>query len=72
MPEQNEDHSYKIIELVGSSSVSIEEAVQNAISKASRTLRGLRWFQIVETRGHIEDGKVILYQVIFKVGFALQ
>ncbi len=72
MPEQNEDHSYKIIELVGSSSVSIEEAVQNAISKASRTLRGLRWFQIVETRGHIEDGKVIHYQVILKVGFALQ
>ena len=72
MPEQNEDHSYKIIELVGSSSVSIEEAVQNAISKASRTLRGLRWFQIVETRGHIEDGKVIHYQVILKVGFTLQ
>jgi flavin-binding protein dodecin len=72
MPEQNEDHSYKIIELVGSSSVSIEEAAQNAISKASQTLRGLRWFQIVETRGYIEDGKVIHYQVILKVGFTLQ
>ena len=72
MPEQNEDHSYKIIELAGSSSVSIEEAVQNAIGKASRTLRGLRWFQIVETRGHIEDGKVNHYQVILKVGFTLQ
>ena len=72
MPEKNEDHSYKIIELAGSSSVSIEEAVQNAIGKASRTLRGLRWFQIVETRGHIEDGKVIHYQVILKVGFTLQ
>jgi flavin-binding protein dodecin len=72
MPERNEDHSYKIIELAGSSSVSIEEAVQNAIGKASRTLRGLRWFQIVETRGHIEDGKVIHYQVILKVGFTLQ
>ncbi len=72
MPEQNEDHSYKIIELVGSSSISIEEAVENAIGKASRTLRGLRWFQIVETRGHIEDGKVIHYQVTLKVGFTLQ
>jgi hypothetical protein len=72
VPEQNEDHSYKIIELVGSSSISIEEAVENAIGKASRTLRGLRWFQIVETRGHIEDGKVIHYQVTLKVGFMLQ
>jgi flavin-binding protein dodecin len=72
MPEQSEDHSYKIIELAGSSSVSIEEAVQNAIGKASQTLRGLRWFQMVETRGHIEDGKVMHYQVILKVGFTLQ
>ncbi len=72
MPEQSEDHSYKIIELAGSSSVSIQEAVQNAIGKASQTLRGLRWFQMVETRGHIEDGKVMHYQVILKVGFTLQ
>ncbi len=72
MPEQSEDHSYKIIELAGSSSVSIEEAVQNAIGKASQTLRGLRWFQMVETRGHIEDGKVMHYQVILKVGFTLR
>ena len=72
MPEQSEDHSYKIIELAGSSSVSIEDAVQNAIGKASQTLRGLRWFQMVETRGHIEDGKVMHYQVILKVGFTLR
>ena len=72
MAGQDEDHSYKIIELAGSSSTSIEEAVQNAIGKASRSLRGLRWFQIVETRGQIEDGKVIHYQVIIKVGFTLE
>ena len=72
MAGRDEDRSYKIIELAGSSSTSIEEAVQNAIGKASRTLRGLRWFQIVETRGQIEDGKVIRYQVILKVGFALE
>ena len=72
MAGQDEDHSYKIIELAGSSSTSIEEAVQNAIGKASRTLRGLHWFQIVETRGQIEDGKVIRYQVIIKVGFTLE
>lgn len=72
MAGQNEDHNYKIIELASSSSTSIEAAVQNAIGKASRTLRGLRWFQIVETRGQIEDGKVTHYQVILKVGFTLE
>ncbi len=66
------EHVYKIIELAGSSETSIEEAIQNAIAKASRTLKKLRWFEVVETRGQIEDGKPAHYQVTLKVGFTLE
>ncbi|UCG50507.1 MAG: dodecin domain-containing protein [Candidatus Latescibacterota bacterium] len=66
------DHVYKSIELTGSSQTTIEDAVKNAISKASKTLRNLRWFQIVETRGHIDEGKVNYWQVTLKVGFTLE
>ena len=65
------DHIYKKIEIVGSSPVSIEDAVKNAVEKASKTLRNLRWFEIVETRGQIEQGKVAHWQVTMKVGFTL-
>ena len=65
------NHIYKKIELVGSSPDSIEDAVKNALSKASRSLRNLRWFEIVETRGHVEDGKIGHWQVTIKVGFTL-
>jgi flavin-binding protein dodecin len=65
------NHIYKKIELVGSSADSIEDAVKNALAKASRSLRNLRWFEIVETRGHIEDGKIGHWQVTIKVGFTL-
>lgn len=65
------NHIYKKIELVGSSPDSIEDAVKNALSKASRSLRNLRWFEIVETRGHVEDGKIEHWQVTIKVGFTL-
>ena len=65
------DHVYKKIEVVGSSTAGIEEAVKNAIAKASQTLRNLRWFEVVETRGHIEEGKVAHWQVTVKVGFTL-
>jgi flavin-binding protein dodecin len=65
------NHIYKKIELVGSSPDSIEDAVKNALGKASRSLRNLRWFEIVETRGHIEDGKIGHWQVTIKVGFTL-
>ena len=65
------DHIYKIIELVGSSSESVEDAIKTAIARASQTLRNLRWFEVVETRGHIEDGKVQHYQVKLKVGFTM-
>ena len=65
------DHIYKKIELVGSSPNSIEEAVQNAIAKASKTLHNIRWFEVIETRGQIEGGKVAHWQVTIKVGFTL-
>lgn len=65
------NHVYKKIELVGSSPESIEDAVKNALSKASKSLRNLRWFEVIETRGHIEDGKLGHWQVTIKVGFTL-
>lgn len=74
MPETTEmkDHVYKILELVGSSEKSIEEAVQNAITRASRTVREMKWFEIVQTRGDIEKGSVRHYQVTLRVGFTLE
>jgi flavin-binding protein dodecin len=66
------EHTYKIIELAGSSKVSIEDAVQSAVAKASATLRNLRWFEVVETRGYVEDGKVAYWQVTVKIGFTLE
>jgi len=65
------NHVYKTLELVGSSSVGSEDAVRNAIARASATLRNLRWFEVIETRGHIEDGKIGHWQVTLKVGFTL-
>ena len=67
-----QDHVYKMIELAGSSETSIEDAIQNAITRAAKTLHGLRWFQVVETRGHIENGRVVHYQVVIKVGFTIE
>jgi flavin-binding protein dodecin len=66
------DHVYKLLELTGSSSTSIEDAVRNAIEKAAKTMRNMHWFQVVETRGHIEDGKVAHWQVTLKIGFTLE
>lgn len=64
-------HTYKLIELTGSSPLSIEQAVDNAITKASESLHNLRWFEIINTRGHIENGKVAHWQVTIKLGFTL-
>ncbi|MBU1332763.1 MAG: dodecin family protein [Gammaproteobacteria bacterium] len=64
-------HTYKLIDLVGSSPVSIEEAINNALAEAAKSVKMMEWFQIIETRGHIEDGKVAHYQVILKVGFRI-
>lgn len=66
------DHVYKTIELVGSSARGVEDAVQKAIAKASETVRELRWFEVVETRGHIENGRVAHWQVTLKLGFTLE
>ena len=66
------DHVYKIIQLAGSSPDSIEGAIQNAVERAAKTLNNLRWFEVLETRGHIENGVVAHYQVILKLGFALE
>ena len=65
-------HTYKVIELVGSSPVSSDDAIQAAITKASLTLKHLNWFEVVETRGHIVDGKVAHFQVTIKVGFRIE
>ena len=66
------DHVYKILELVGSSEKGIDDAIQNAISRASKTIRGMKWFEVVQTRGHIEKGAVGHYQVTLRVGFTLE
>ncbi|WP_314953003.1 dodecin [Bradyrhizobium cosmicum] len=65
------DHVYKILELVGSSETSIEDAINNAISRAAKTIREMKWFEVVQTRGHIESGTVRHYQVTLRVGFTL-
>ncbi len=65
------NHVYKKIEIVGSSPTSIEDAIQTAIARASQTLANLDWFEVVETRGFIENGKVAYYQVGLKIGFRL-
>jgi len=66
------EHVYKTIELVGSSTRGVEDAVEKAIAKASETVRNLRWFQVVDTRGHIEGGRVAHWQVTIKIGFTLE
>jgi len=66
------DHIYKLLELTGSSTTSIEDAVQKAISKANETVRNIHWFQVTETRGHVADGKIGHWQVSIKVGFTLE
>jgi flavin-binding protein dodecin len=65
------DHVYKKIELVGSSKESIEAAVNNALARAEKTIRNMRWFEVAETRGYIENGKVDHWQVTVKLGFTL-
>lgn len=65
------DHVYKKVEIVGSSRESMEKAVENAISRAAKSLHNLRWFEVSEIRGHIEDGKVDHWQVGVKIGFTL-
>ncbi len=69
---ETKEHVYKILELVGSSEKSIEDAVQSAIARASKTIRDMKWFEVVQTRGHIHEGSVSHYQVTLKIGFTLE
>ena len=66
------NHVYKILELTGSSTSGIEDAVSTAIAKAGETVRNMQWFEVVETRGHIQDGKVAHWQVTVKIGVTLE
>ena len=66
-----DEHIYRVIQIVGSSEKSIDDAIRMAIARASKTLRELRWFEVTETRGHIENGQVHHFQVTLKVGFTL-
>jgi dodecin len=65
-------HTYKLVELVGSSPSSTDEAIRNAVTKASATIKHIDWFQVIETRGHVEGGKVAHFQVTLKVGFRIE
>ena len=67
-----DNHIYKVIELAGTSTTTMEDAIQNAISRASKTLRNMRWFQVIETRGRIEREKINRWEVVLKIGFALE
>ena len=67
-----EDHVYRVIEITGSSQNSIEDAIQTAVNRASKTLRNLRWFEVIQTRGQIDGGKVSYFQAVLKVGFTIE
>ena len=65
------DNVYKVIEIVGSSATSIEDAIEGAIARAARTVNDIGWFEVVSTRGHVEGGKLGHYQVTLRIGFTL-
>lgn len=66
-----EDHVYRVVEIVGSSEIGVDDAVRSAIARANESLHHIRWFEVVETRGHVEEGQVKHFQVTLKVGFTL-
>jgi dodecin len=66
------DHVYKKIEVVGSSPTGFEDAITNALARAEKTVRNMRWFEVTETRGYIENGKLAHWQVTLKIGFTLE
>ncbi|MDD5275016.1 MAG: dodecin family protein [Methylovulum sp.] len=65
------NHVYKKIELTGSSTIGIQDAIEKAVHEASKTIASMRWFEVVETRGHLENGKIAHWQVTIKVGYTL-
>ncbi len=67
-----QDHIYKIVELAGSSDSGYEDAIQNAITRASQSIRHLRWFEVTEMRGHVENGRIKHFQIVIRVGFTLE
>lgn len=70
--ENDGDHVYRVIEVVGTSRTSISDAINTAIARADKTLRNLRWFEVIRTSGHIDNGKVKHYQVTLSVGFTME
>jgi len=68
----SDHHIYKKIEMVGSSKVSIEDAIENALEECNKSVKNMDWFEVVETRGHIVNGKVGHYQVTIKIGFKIE
>lgn len=66
------EHVYKTIELYGSSKTGLQQAIEQAVAKAGESVRGMRWFQMTEVRGHIEEGRVQYWQVGVKIGFAIE
>jgi len=67
-----DDHIYRVIELAGTSDKTLEDAVSSAIARANKTIRNLRWFELIQTRGNIENGKIAHFQVTLKVGFTME
>ncbi|MFH6566001.1 MULTISPECIES: dodecin [Pseudomonas] len=67
----SDHHTYKKVELVGSSPSSIEDAIGNALAEANKSIKHMEWFEVIDTRGHIKDGKVAHYQVTLKIGFRI-
>lgn len=67
-----DDHTYKLIELTGTSSKGLEDAIKNAIAKATKTVNHLRWFKVIDTRGRIDNGNISQWQVTLKIGFTLK
>ena len=65
------DHVYKLVELTGTSSISVDEAIKGALQRASRTIRNVRWFEVTQIRGEVNGGTISHYQVLMKVGFTL-
>ena len=66
------DNVYRVAEIVGSSTTSSDDAIKTALSRAAQTLHNIDWFQVVETRGHVENGEIAHYQVTVKIGFKLE
>lgn len=67
----SDHHTYKVVEVVGTSKIGTDDAINNAIAACAKSIRNLDWFEVVNTRGHIEGGKIAHYQVTLKVGFRL-